>query len=283
MKRILLFLSVAVALSAQALHAQSLDFPKLEPVAPLPKKKVLAIGQVKGFQHDSTSHALATIERLGRVSGLWETYIRTDTQLITKEKLAMNAKNLNWFDAIIFYTTGELDLTDQQKTDFISFVKEDGKGFLGVHSAADTFYKWPEYGELIGGYFDLHPWNTFDAPIVNEDKENPITKHFPVAFVKRDEIYQFKAYDRSKTRVLMSLDPAKLDMTNTRIRRSDKDFAVAWVHEFGKGRVFYSTLGHTHEAWDDPQIQKMWFEAIKWTLRYTENVNTTPQPKKSDR
>jgi uncharacterized protein len=283
MKRILLFFTFALALATPAVVAQSLDFPKLEPVAPLPKKKVLAIGQVKGFQHDSTSHALATIERLGRVSGLWETYIRTDTQLLTKEKLTGNAKNLGWFDAVTFYTTGELDLTDQQKADFISFIKEDGKGFIGVHSAADTFYKWPEYGELIGGYFDRHPWNTFDAPIVNEDKESPITKHFPVAFVKKDEIYQFKNYDRAKTRVLMSLDPSKLDMTNQNIKRTDKDFAVAWVHEFGKGRVFYSTLGHTHDAWDDPQIQKMWFEAIKWTLRYTDGVNTTPQPKKSDR
>jgi uncharacterized protein len=259
------------------LLAQSLEFPRLEPVAPLPKKKLLVIGQVKGFQHDSTSHAMATIERMGRVSGLWETYIRTDTQLITKEKLGGNAKNLNWFDAILFYTTGELDLTEQQKADFLSFIKEDGKGFLGVHSAADTFYKWPEYGELIGGWFDLHPWNTFDAPIVNEDKESPITKHFPVAFLKRDEIYQFKAYDRSKVRVLMSLDPAKVDLANKNVRRTDSDFAVAWVSEYGKGRSFYSTLGHTHEAWDDQQIQKMYFEAIKWCLRLTDGVNTTPQ------
>jgi type 1 glutamine amidotransferase len=258
---------------------QSLDFPKMEPVAPLPKKKVLAIGAVKGFQHDSTSHALATIERMGRVSGLWETYIRTDTQLLTKQRLTGNAKNLNWFDVVIFYTTGELDMDDQQKADFMAFIKEDGKGFLGVHSAADTFYKWPEYGEMIGGYFDLHPWNTFDAPVTVEEKDNPIVKHFPVAFIKRDEIYQFKAYSRDKVRVLMSLDPAKVDLTNKNVRRQDKDFAVAWVREYGKGRVFYSTLGHTHEAWDDPQVQKMWFEAIKWTLRLSDGVDVAPKPK----
>src|SRR5450432_423452 len=100
------------------------------------KKKVLAIGDVKGFQHDSVSHALATIERLGRESGIYDTYIRTDTQLLTKQKLeAGNAKNLSYFDAVIFYTTGELDMDDQQKKDLLSFVHDDGKGFIGIHSA----------------------------------------------------------------------------------------------------------------------------------------------------
>ena len=139
-----------------------------------PKKKILAIGEVKGFQHDSVSHALATIERLGRESGVYDTYIRTDAQLLTKQKLeAGNAKNLNYFDAVIFYTTGELDMDDQQKKDLLSFVHDDGKGFIGVHSAIDTFYKWPEYGEMIGGYFNQHPWGVFDAPMVVVDPKFP--------------------------------------------------------------------------------------------------------------
>src|SRR6476620_11298948 len=78
------------------------------------RKKVLAIGEVKGFQHDSVSHALASIEKWGKETGLWDTYIRTDTQLVTKEKIpAGNAKNLDYFDAVVFYTTGELDMNDQ--------------------------------------------------------------------------------------------------------------------------------------------------------------------------
>src|ERR1700736_5828332 len=77
------------------------------------KKKLLAIGEVKGFQHDSVSHALATIEHLGRESGLFDTYIRTDCQLVTKQKIAAgNAKNLGYFDAVLFYTTGELDRSE---------------------------------------------------------------------------------------------------------------------------------------------------------------------------
>src|SRR3954469_8754350 len=102
------------------------------------RKKVLAIGEVKGYQHDSVSHALASFERWGKETDLWDTYIRTDTQLITKKKLDSNAKNLDTFDAVIFYTTGELPLDDEQKAALLSFVREEGKGFIGVHSAADT-------------------------------------------------------------------------------------------------------------------------------------------------
>src|SRR5690606_24750671 len=95
----------------------------------------------------------------------WDTFIRTDTQLLTKEKLGMNAKNLDYFDAVFFMTTGDLPLSEQQKADFLSFIRDDGKGFLGAHNATDTFYQWPEYGEMIGGYFDGRASNELDAPI----------------------------------------------------------------------------------------------------------------------
>ena len=78
---------------------------------------------------------------------------------------------------MIFYTTGELPLDDEQKASLLSFVREDGKGFIGVDSAADTLYKWPEYGEMLGGYFDEHPWGTFQAPIIVEDRNHPTTAH----------------------------------------------------------------------------------------------------------
>lgn len=240
--------------------------------APLPaqetkRKKVLAIGEVKGFQHDSVSHALASIEKWGKETGLWDTWIRTDTQLVTKEKVpAGNAKNLTFFDAVIFYTTGELPLNDEQKKSLLSFVHDDGKGFVGVHSATDTLYQWPEYGEMIGGWFDQHPWNTFEAPIVVEDKNHPATKHLPSSFVLRDEIYQFKNWSRDNVRVLMRLDESKIDLKNQRIHRTDKDFAVTWVKSYGKGRVFYSTLGHVEENYDNPMVKQMYVEGIKWAL-----------------
>src|SRR3974377_2326832 len=100
-----------------------------------PKKHLLIIGEEKGYRHEAVSHAMATIERLGRESGLWDTTIRTDTEALTKKKLELNDKNLNDFDAVLFYTGGELEMNPEQKAALLSFVHDDGKGFIGVHSA----------------------------------------------------------------------------------------------------------------------------------------------------
>ena len=145
----------------------------------------------------------------------------------------------------------------------------------GIHAALDTNYKWPEYGEMIGGWFNEHPWFTFEAPILNEQPDNPIVKHFPKAFVKYDEIYQPKEWSRDKVNVLLSMDNRLLDYNNPRVHRDDHDFAIAWNKMYGKGRVFYSTLGHTEEAWDDPDIRTMYFEAIRWALGMTEAPTAT--------
>jgi type 1 glutamine amidotransferase len=264
------------------------------PLSPQQKKhRILAIGDVhrKVYQHDAVSHALATIERLGYQSGLFETYIRTDIQLLTKhpihfaENVAVpdanqkseNYKTLNDFDAIVFYGIGELELSDQQKADLLSFIKEDGKGFVGIHTAITAFYNWPEYGEMIGGYFDDHPWLIFDAPVIVEDPSFPAMKAFPKTFIARDEIYQVKNFSRDRVRVLARLDASKLDLKNPRVHRTDQDFPVAWARNYGKGRVFYSTFGHTEESWDNPAMQTMWLEAIKWAIgRTTADVHPRP-------
>lgn len=259
-------------LAAEAAIAQA-------PAAPQ-RKKILAIGQSKGFQHDSTSDALATIWKIGKESGLWDTYIRTDTQLITKKKLGANAKNLDYFDAIFFYTSGELDLDAEQKEALLEFVRTEGKGFLAAHSGVDTLYSWPEYGELVGGYFDLHPWNQFQAKMVNEDPKHPATAHFPADFFLFDEIYQLKNYSRDRVRVLMRLNVDGVDLTKKGVNRTDKDFAVSWVRNYGKGRVFVSTLGHRSEIWEHPQVQKMWLEAAKWVMGLTKSGDATPRPAK---
>ncbi len=241
------------------------------------KKRLLAIGEEKGYRHEAVSHALATIERLGRESGLWDTTIRTDTEVLTKKKLEYNAKNLNDFDAILFFTGGDLEMDAQQKSDFLSFIHDDGKGFIGVHSATITFTDWPEYGEMIGGYYDEHPWLTFNAPIIVEDPNFPGMNQWPREFVLRDEIYQFRNYSRDKVRVLMRLDPSKLDLKNKNVHRTDGDFAVTWAKTYGKGRVYYSSLGHVLENWDDPRMQNMFTEAIKWALRLTD-ADVTSRP-----
>ncbi len=245
------------------------------------KKKLLFIGQTKGFQHDSVSHAAGTLWKLGQESGIWDTYIKTDCQLVTKKKLGGNAKNLDYFDAVAFYTTGELDMDDSQKADLLSYVKDDGKGFIAIHSGNDTFYKWAEYGDMVGGYFDQHPWNTFDAPLVVEDAGFPGMNFLPKAFVMKDEIYQAKDFSRDKVRVLLKLDASKLDLNNPRVHRTDKDFAVVWVRNYGKGRVMYNGLGHLEAVWDRPDIQKMYVEQIKWLMGMVPG-DATPRPKPAE-
>ena len=251
-----------------------------QPARPRPKR-VLAWGDtLTAFQHDSISHALATMERLGHDSGAYEMYIRTDSQLITKQAVpapARNTRNLNYFDAIFYFGTGD-NLDAQQKKDLMSFIREDGKGFVGAHTGDDAFFEWPEFLEMIGGYFDNHPWSSFDAPVIIEDPAFPAMKHFPVRFTIKDEIYQHRDFSRSKIRVLASLDSTKLDYTKPNIHRDDKDFPVAWAKMYGKGRVFYSTFGHAAETWDDPQIQKMYFEATRWALRLTGDDVTPGKP-----
>ena len=242
-----------------------------------PMKRLLVLGEEKGYRHEAVSHAMATIERLGRESGLWVTTIRTDTEVLTKQKLEYNAKNLNDFDAVLFYTGGELEMKPEQKASLLSFVHDDGKGFIGVHSATITFTSWPEYGEMIGGYFDEHPWVTFDAPIIVEDPNFPGMQPWPKSFILKDEIYQMKDYSRDKVRVLMRLDASKLDLNNPHVHRKDRDFAVTWAKTYGKGRVFYSTLGHVEQNWDDPRFQKMYLEAIKWAMGLVD-ADVTPRP-----
>jgi type 1 glutamine amidotransferase len=249
------------------------------------KKKILAIGDTRtGYQHDSVSHALATIERLGYQSGAFVTYIRTDSQLLTKGKIErhdprtpdlganINAKNLYYFDAIFFMGSGENDLSDQQKKDLLAFVHDDGKGFVAAHTGDDAYFTWPEFGEMVGGYFDNHPWGVFNAPIIVEDRRFPAMKAFPRRFFLRDEIYVHKApYSRDNVHVLARLDASKLDFSKAKdLHRTDKDFPVAWTKTYGAGRVFYSTFGHLPSTWDNPAVQKMYLEAIKWALHSKE-------------
>jgi type 1 glutamine amidotransferase len=231
------------------------------------KKKLLVITESRGFVHGCVRRPAAdqlclvekAITEIGKESGDFDVVCSQDSR---KE---ITAENLKQYDAVFFYTTGELPLSDTQKADLIAFVRS-GKGFAGSHSATDTFYKWPEYGKLIGGYFDGHPWHTKIRVIV-EDQKNPATKHLGESFEITDEIYQFKApYDRSKLHVLMRLDIASVKK-NTGVRRTDDDHALAWIQEYGKGRVFYTALGHRDELWSkDERFRKLIHGGLRYAL-----------------
>src|SRR6516225_7275613 len=169
------------------------------------QRRLLVIGQSKGYEHDSISTAMATLYNLGRRSQQWETYFRTDCAAITKKPRKWGAKNLDAFDAVAFFTDGDLDMDDSQKADLLSFIRDDGKGFIGIHSAAITFLRWPQYGKMLGGYFDGHPWGEFKAPLVVEDPTFPGMTHLAGNFTLHDEIYQIKDFSRDHVRVLLRL------------------------------------------------------------------------------
>jgi len=262
--------------------AQEFRFP--DPYAG--HQKILIVGDLhtgNQIAHDAVSHAMATLERLGRESGAYIAFLRTDTLLVTKGEVwgtgdyakggrrQARGRNLDYFDAVVFYTNGETEMTPAQKQDLLAFVRDDGKGFVAIHTATASFYGWPEYGELVGGYFENHPWNVFDAPVIVERPDFPAMKHLPATLILRDEMYQYRApYSREHVDVLARLDADKLDLTNPNVKRTDRDFPVAWVKRYGKGRVFSSTLGHSDAAWDDARVQTMYLEAIKWVLRLTD-------------
>ena len=272
---------LSVAGAAAALLAGALLVSQAQPQPPARKRVLIWGDTITAYQHDSVSHAMAVVERLGKESGAFDAYIRTDSQLITKQPVpapARNTRNLDYFDAIFFLGTGD-NLGPQQKRDLMSFIREDGKGFVGAHTGDDAFFDWPEFGEMIGGYFDGHPWSVFDAPVIVEVPDFPAMKMFPARFTIRDEIYQHKSFARDKVRVLARLDASKLDYTKPNINRTDRDFAVAWAKMYGKGRVFYATFGHADETWDNPQVQKMYLEAIRWSLRLV-GGDVTPGPPK---
>lgn len=191
-------------------------------------------------------HVETTFMKLADKTGLF------DVVCSQNSRVEISDEQLKNYDAVFFYTTGELPWSDAQKADFLAFIKN-GKGFGGSHCATDTFYKWTDYGDMIGGYFDSHPWTT-KVRVIVEDKTHGSTKHLGDSFFIDDEIYEFKApYSREKLKVLMRLDVESVKKPG---KRADKDNAIAWTRDYGKGRVFYTALGHRPEVWNDERFQQ---------------------------
>ena len=226
--------------------------------------KILVITESKGFVHPVVKRPkpeeLCTVEKalieLGKKTGAFEAVVTQDS------RNAINEENLKKFAAVYFYTTGELPLSDTQKADLLGFIRSGG-GFAGNHCATDTFYKWTEYGNMIGGYFDGHPWHEKIRVIV-EDKNHPASKPFGESFGITDEIYQFKGpYDRTKLHVLMKMDTNSVKKEG---KRQDKDYALAWTKDYGKGRVFYSAFGHREEVWKDERFLAHMLGGLKYAM-----------------
>ena len=234
-------------------------------VAPAAPKRVLYITHSAGYRHDSIPTSQAALRDIGERTGAFEVVASEDLSLI-------NAETLREFDVLYFFTSGELELSDQQKADLLAFVR-DGKGFGGVHSATDTLYTWPEYGELIGGIFNGHPWAQ-GVTVRVEDQEHPATAGLGESFRIDDEIYQFRSFSRANVHVLLSLDTSSVDLTKDGVHRDDGDFALAWTRSYGAGRVFYTALGHPESTWLDERFQKIMLQAILWLANGESEVNT---------
>src|SRR6478736_671684 len=249
-------------------------------------KHLLAVADVQsGFHHDSISHALATVEQIGRKANAYATMIRTDSQLITKGQIAghgryegrgVNARTLDYYDAIFMLPSGFGTMSEQQKKDLLAYVHDEGKGLIVGHATGVAFTDWPEFGEMVGGYMDSE-FNA-NAKIIVEDPAFPGAMAFGGStFMFNDQHPVFKApYSRDKVHVIMRLDPDSLDATN-RARRPDGDFPVVWARQYGKGRVFNVGWGHPDTTWDDPRFQQMMLEGIKWAMGVTK-ADVTPKP-----
>jgi uncharacterized protein len=251
---------------------------------PAGRKVVLAWADTRNgiAQHDSVSHALALIERLGYESGFWDTYIRTDSDIIsyhpkmTTGQPASGGPSLANVDAIFFMGHREVNIDDQQKADLLKFVHDDGKGFVAAHVALTALMSWPEFGEMLGGQFENHPYGSVAGSVINEDPTFPATRHFPAVFNLTDEFYQVKNFSRDKSRVLLRLDTSKLPPNQNLINKNG-DFPLAWAKMYGNGRVFYGSFAHDAKTWDNPDIYHMYFEAIRWALKLTDG-DATPRP-----
>jgi type 1 glutamine amidotransferase len=196
---------------------------------------------------------------------------------MTTGQSASGGPSLSNVDAIFFLGHREVPIDDKQKADLLSFVHDDGKGFVAAHTATTAFLDWPEFGEMIGAHYDGHPWGSAGGTVINEDPGFPATRHFGAApFPVTDEFYQAKDYSRDKLRVLLRLDVSKMP-PNPEVHRTDGDFPLVWAKNYGKGRVFYSALGHAASTWDNRDVQQMYFEAIKWALGLSD-ADVTPRP-----
>ncbi len=240
------------------------------------KRRLLAVADVQtGYHHDSISHALATVERLGHESGAYVTNIRTDSQLITKQPLLgqgskyqgkkVNARNLDHYDALFLLPSGEGTLTPQQKADLLTFVREDGKGLIVGHAGLLGFYDWPAFGELLGARMS----GEFMGE-VNVIVEQP---GFPGADAFGGQSFSFPEqhpiltapYSREIVEVILRLDPESVPLA-WRAKRDDQDFPVVWTRRYGRGRVFHLSWGHHAATWDDLRFQMLVRKGIEWAM-----------------
>jgi type 1 glutamine amidotransferase len=210
--------------------------------------RVLMVTATAGFRHDSIDTARVAVSSLGSTTGEFDITATEDLSTLTSSGLAA-------YDVLFFaLTSGELPLAADQRAAILAFVSGGG-GFLGAHSATDTLYGWPEYGEMVGAYFREHPW-TQQATVVVEDASHPAAAGIGGQFVINEEFYTFGDNPRPRAHVLLRLDAASVGATG--------DYPLAWARPYGRGRVYYNALGHFSSTWLDTRFQRQLRGAMTW-------------------
>jgi len=244
-----LLVCVALAIGCSSAPPPTAPIPGESPTPPGPAPiRVLMLTATAAFRHDSIPDAQRVMTTLAATTG--EFVVTSTEQLPT-----ITAASLAGYDVVIFaLTSGELAFSADQKNAIVSFVTRGG-GFVGVHSATDTLYEWPDYGRLVGAYFREHPW-TQQASVIVEDETHPATSGLGDRFSILEEFYTFRENPRPRVQVLLRLDPASVGSTG--------DYPLAWAQSFGSGRAYYNALGHFSSTWTDARFQRQLVGAIRW-------------------
>lgn len=217
-----------------------------------PNPRLLVFSKTAAFRHDSIPTGRTEIEKLAKANGF--------TAQFTEDSSVFTADSLKNFDVVVFLcTTGDI-LNPEQKAAFEKYIHAGG-GYVGIHSATDTEYKWPFYTGLVGAQFRAHPPGTYQAKVVVEDRTHPSTTFLPNSWIHVDEWYNFRANPRKNVQVLASLDESSYkggDMG---------DHPVIWCHEYEGGRAWYTALGHTQSTYHEELFRKSLVEGILWAAQ----------------
>jgi cytochrome c len=214
-------------------------------ITPAPAKtfRVLAFTKTAGFRHDSIPAAMRALRRLGAQNGF--------SVVGTEDARAFSEANLERYRVVVFLLTTGNVLDDRQQAAFERYLRK-GRGFVGVHSAADTEYDWQWYGGLIGTYFKSHP-AIQRAVVTVRDRAHPSTASLPRRWMRRDEWYNFRTNPSGSVRVLAALDETSYAPGDGAM---GTDHPIAWWHEYDGGRSWYTAGGHTAEAYSEPLFLK---------------------------
>ena len=225
--------------------------------SPTPTARLLVVTHTTGFRHDSIPAAEEALRQTGLQSGLFTTeFCRTAEDV----RLRLTPSGLTGIDAVFFAnTTGNLGIPDLPA--FLDWVAS-GKGFLGSHSASDTYHEAPSYLAMLGGEFVTHG-AIVEAEVRVSEPANPAVAHLAPSVRLADEWYRFQLMGPGRT-VLLKFDRNPADGVGTAGEAAD--LPVAWQKPHGAGRVFYTALGHRQEIWDDARFRKHLLEAVRWAM-----------------